>query len=136
MKKHNVSNEMYLISILADLNNETLFIPKIVKNNSRNLASQEAALYFEYKNRYPCQRWVNPNAERNRRAYSHHNKYIMRWVYRRPPFRLKKGGRFFYLFNSSSISASKTLGRMFNASAILKKVSSVGFRSPRSIALK
>ena len=53
MKKHNVSNEMYLISILADLNNETLFIPKIVKDNSRNLASQEAALYFEYKNRYP-----------------------------------------------------------------------------------
>lgn len=52
MKKHNVSNEMYLISILADLNNETLFIPKIVKDNSRNLASQEAALYFEYKNRY------------------------------------------------------------------------------------
>ena len=48
MKKHNVSNEMYLISILADLNNETLFIPKIVKDNSRNLASQEAALYFEY----------------------------------------------------------------------------------------
>ena len=53
MKKHNVSNEMYLISILADLNNETLFIPKVVKENSRNLASQEAALYFEYKNRYP-----------------------------------------------------------------------------------
>lgn len=53
MKKHNVSNEMYLISILADLNNETLFIPKIVKDNSRNLASQEASLYFEYKNRYP-----------------------------------------------------------------------------------
>ena len=53
MKKHNVSNEMYLISILADLNNETLFIPKIVKDSSRNLASQEAALYFEYKNRYP-----------------------------------------------------------------------------------
>ena len=53
MKKHNVSNEMYLISILADLNNETLFIPKIVKENSRNLASQEASLYFEYKNRYP-----------------------------------------------------------------------------------
>ena len=51
--KHNVSNEMYLVSILADLNNETLFIPKIVKDNSRNLASQEAALYFEYKNRYP-----------------------------------------------------------------------------------
>ena len=53
MKKHNVSNEMYLISILADLNNKTLFIPKIVKENSRNLASQEASLYFEYKNRYP-----------------------------------------------------------------------------------
>lgn len=53
MKKHNVSNEMYLISILADLNNETLFIPKVVKEYSRNLASQEAALYFEYKNRYP-----------------------------------------------------------------------------------
>ena len=53
MKKHNVSNEMYLISILADLNNETLFIPKVVKENSRNLASQEAAMYFEYKNRYP-----------------------------------------------------------------------------------
>ena len=51
--KHNVSNEMYLISILADLNNETLFIPKIVKDNSRNLASQDASLYFEYKNRYP-----------------------------------------------------------------------------------
>ena len=51
--KHNVSNEMYLVSILADLNNETLFIPKIVKDNSRNLASQEAVLYFEYKNRYP-----------------------------------------------------------------------------------
>ena len=53
MKKHNVIYEMYLISILADLNNETLFIPKIVKDNSRNLASQEASLYFEYKNRYP-----------------------------------------------------------------------------------
>ena len=53
MKKHNVSNKMYLISILADLNNETLFIPKVVKENSRNLASQEASLYFEYKNRYP-----------------------------------------------------------------------------------
>ena len=53
MKKHNVSNEMYLISILADLNNKTLFIPKIVKENSRNLASQVASLYFEYKNRYP-----------------------------------------------------------------------------------
>ena len=53
MKKHNVSNEMYLISILADLNNETLFISKVVKENSRNLASQEASLYFEYKNRYP-----------------------------------------------------------------------------------
>ena len=53
MKKHNVSNEMYMISILADLNNETLFIPKVVKENSRNLASQEASLYFEYKNRYP-----------------------------------------------------------------------------------
>ena len=53
MKKHNVSNEMYLISILADLNNETLFIPKVVKENSRNLASQEASLYFEYKKRYP-----------------------------------------------------------------------------------
>ena len=53
MKKHNVSNEMYLISILADLNNEALFIPKMVKDNSWNLASQEAALYFEYKKRYP-----------------------------------------------------------------------------------
>ena len=53
MKKRNVSNEKYLISILADLNNETLFIPKVVKENSRNLASQEASLYFEYKNRYP-----------------------------------------------------------------------------------
>jgi hypothetical protein len=46
-------SDKYLIYILADLNNETLFIPKMVKDNSWNLASQEAAMYFEYKNRYP-----------------------------------------------------------------------------------
>ena len=33
MKKHNVSNEMYLISILADLNSNTLYIPKAIKEN-------------------------------------------------------------------------------------------------------
>ena len=46
-------SDKYLIYILADLNNETLFIPKMVKDNSWNLASQEADMYFEYKNRYP-----------------------------------------------------------------------------------
>ena len=46
-------SDKYLIYILADLNNETLFIPKMVKDNSWTLASQEAAMYFEYKNRYP-----------------------------------------------------------------------------------
>ena len=46
-------NALYLISILADLNNKTLFVPKRVKDNSRYLASPEATLYFEYKTRYP-----------------------------------------------------------------------------------
>ena len=53
MKNRSFESEKYLIYILADLNNETLFIPKMVKDNSWSLASQEAAMYFEYKNRYP-----------------------------------------------------------------------------------
>ena len=39
MKNRSFESEKYLIYILADLNNETLFIPKIVKDNSWNLAS-------------------------------------------------------------------------------------------------
>lgn len=53
MKNRSFVSDKYLIYILADLNNKTLFIPKIVKDHSCNLASQEASLYFEYKNRYP-----------------------------------------------------------------------------------
>ena len=51
---NNISkNEKYVISILADLNHNILYIPKAVKYKSRNLTSPEASLYFEYKNRYP-----------------------------------------------------------------------------------
>lgn len=53
MKNINEKNGKYLISILADLNSNTLYIPKAIKEKSRYLASPEATLYFEYKNRYP-----------------------------------------------------------------------------------
>ena len=40
-------NEKYVISILADLNHNILYIPKAVKYKSRSLTSPEASLYFE-----------------------------------------------------------------------------------------
>ena len=46
-------NELFLIWIVADIFKECLYIPKMVKDNSRNLSRPEAKLYFEYKNRYP-----------------------------------------------------------------------------------
>ena len=46
-------NQLYLNWILADLKQEILFIPQIVKDNSCLLILPEAKLYFEYKNRYP-----------------------------------------------------------------------------------
>lgn len=51
MKNTNEMNGKYLISILADVSNNTLYIPKAIKEKSRYLASPEATLYFEYKNR-------------------------------------------------------------------------------------
>ena len=53
MKNINEKNGKYLISILAVLNSNTLYIPKAIKEKSRYLASPEATLYFENKNRYP-----------------------------------------------------------------------------------
>jgi hypothetical protein len=53
MKKKVKRNELHLCWILADLKKRVLFIPKLVKDNSRILSRGEAALYFEYKNRYP-----------------------------------------------------------------------------------
>lgn len=53
MMKKIERNEFFLNWILADLRQEILFIPKMVKDNSRTLSRPEASLYFEYKNRYP-----------------------------------------------------------------------------------
>ena len=53
MMKEIKKNELFLIWILADIRQEILFIPKMVKENSRKLNRGEASLYFEYKNRYP-----------------------------------------------------------------------------------
>ena len=53
MKNTNEMNGKYLISILADVSSNTLYIPKAIKEKSRYLSSPEATLYFEYKNRYP-----------------------------------------------------------------------------------
>lgn len=53
MKKKVERNELHLCWILADLKKRVLFIPKLVKDNSRILSRGEATLYFEYKNRYP-----------------------------------------------------------------------------------
>ena len=46
-------NEKYLIFIAADLSSNTLYIPKNIKDKSHLLATPEAAMYFEYKNKYP-----------------------------------------------------------------------------------
>ena len=46
-------NELHLCWILADLKKKVLFIPKLVMDNSHILSRGEAALYFEYKTRYP-----------------------------------------------------------------------------------
>lgn len=53
MKKTIERNELRIIAITADLNRSILFIPRAVKEKSRQLASPEAQAYFEYKNRYP-----------------------------------------------------------------------------------
>lgn len=53
MMKKIERNQLYLNWILADLRQEILFIPQMVKDNSRILSRPEASLYFEYKNRYP-----------------------------------------------------------------------------------
>lgn len=53
MMKKVERNELFLIWIHADLNKKVLFIPRMVKDNSRTLSRPEAKLYFEYKNRYP-----------------------------------------------------------------------------------
>ena len=53
MMKKIERNEFFLNWILADLRQEILFIPKMVKDNSHILSRPEASLYFEYKNRYP-----------------------------------------------------------------------------------
>lgn len=53
MMKKIERNEFFLNWILADIRQEILFIPKMVKDNSRTLSRPEAKLYFEYKNRYP-----------------------------------------------------------------------------------
>lgn len=46
-------NEKYLIFIAADLSSNTLYIPKNIKDKSYLLTTPEAAMYFEYKNKYP-----------------------------------------------------------------------------------
>ena len=46
-------NDLRMCWILADLQRRVLLIPRLVKENARNLSSHDAALYFEYKNRYP-----------------------------------------------------------------------------------
>ena len=53
MMKKIEKNELFLCWILADIRQKILFIPKEVKEKSRILSRGEAALYFEYKNRYP-----------------------------------------------------------------------------------
>lgn len=51
--KNNQKNEKYVLSIVADWARKALYIPKAIKEGSRILTSPEAAMYFEYKNRYP-----------------------------------------------------------------------------------
>ena len=51
--KNNQKNEKYVLSIVADWARKTLYIPKAIKEGSRILTRPEAAMYFEYKNRYP-----------------------------------------------------------------------------------
>ena len=46
-------NDLRMCWILADLQRRVLLIPRLVKENARKLSSHDAALYFEYKNRYP-----------------------------------------------------------------------------------
>lgn len=53
MMKHVKSNKLYTAWIVADLQRKILFIPKIVKDNSKNLSRGEATLYLTYKNCYP-----------------------------------------------------------------------------------
>ena len=53
MKKIIERNELRVITIIADMNRSILFIPRAVKEKSRQLSSPEAQTYFEYKNRYP-----------------------------------------------------------------------------------
>lgn len=53
MKMPIEKNEMRVLAILADISRNTLFIPKTIKEKSCQLASPEAQIYFEYKNRYP-----------------------------------------------------------------------------------
>ena len=53
MLKNIEKNEMCILWILADLQRRVLFIPKMVKENSKILTRAEASLYLEYKTRYP-----------------------------------------------------------------------------------
>jgi len=53
MKKRNERNEPSVIWVLADIRQQILFVPKMVKDKSRVLASRESSLYFEYKKCYP-----------------------------------------------------------------------------------
>ena len=53
MKKTIERNELHIIAIIADLNRNILFIPRAVKEKSRQFSSPEARMYFDYKNRYP-----------------------------------------------------------------------------------
>ena len=53
MKKVIERNELRVIAIIADLNRSILFIPRAVKEKSRQLSSPEARMYFDYKNHYP-----------------------------------------------------------------------------------
>ena len=53
MKMPIEKNEMRVLAILADISRNTLFVPKTIKEKSCQLASPEAQIYFEYKNRYP-----------------------------------------------------------------------------------
>ena len=53
MMKKIECKDLRMCWIVADLQRRVLFIPHLVKENARNLSSHDAALYFEYKNRYP-----------------------------------------------------------------------------------
>lgn len=54
MKKEIKHNEVSVIWVLADIRQQILYVPKMVKAKSRVLGAGESRLYFEYKNRYPA----------------------------------------------------------------------------------